>query len=162
MPSVLNNVAPSGLCPQFLLSASRTCKGAVPRLTSAPTVLPKDNHSRHQPFRFNFLQTQPHQIFGKIRISASAAVSPAVYKKNYRNLIELVGSPEQQAVDFFRYYTETYPGRRLAVAYNGQISREMLAVAKEIQHLFTKVGQGSYLLLIPASLTERPSDRANG
>ena len=70
--------------------------------------------------------------------------SPAVYKKNYRSLIEFVGSPEQQAADFFRYYTETYPGRRLAVAYNGQYP-EMLAVAKEIQHLFTKAGQGSRL-----------------
>lgn len=70
--------------------------------------------------------------------------SRALYQTVHRGPVELVGYSEQQAVDFFRYYAETYADRKLAVVYDGS-NPEMTDIAKEIQHHFTKAGLGEKL-----------------
>ena len=67
-------------------------------------------------------------------------VSSSIKSQNYKGLVKMVGYKTRQAGDFFNFYQEHFPDRKVALIYDRN-NKDVVDVAAELQKLFTDSGK---------------------
>lgn len=68
------------------------------------------------------------------------AVSSSLKSDKYKGLVKMVGYKTRQAGDFFNFYQEHFPDRKVALIYDRN-NKDVVEVAAAVQKLFTDAGK---------------------
>lgn len=68
------------------------------------------------------------------------AVSSSIKTDSYKGLVKMVGYKTRQAGDFFNFYQEHFPDRKVALIYDRN-NKDVVEVAAAVQKLFTDAGK---------------------
>ncbi len=69
-------------------------------------------------------------------------VSSSVKSQNYKGLVKMVGYKTRQAGDFFNFYQQHFPDRKVALIYDRN-DKDVVDVAASLQKLFTDAGKNA-------------------
>ncbi|MBO5443292.1 MAG: ABC transporter substrate-binding protein [Alphaproteobacteria bacterium] len=72
------------------------------------------------------------------------ALSESDAKESHKGLVKMVGYKDNQAKDFFKYYTQAFEGQKVAIIYDSGI-RSIVDLAASVQSEFRKAGVSSLL-----------------
>jgi len=70
------------------------------------------------------------------------SVSSSIKSQNYKGLVKMVGYKTRQAGDFFNFYQEHFPDRKVALIYDRN-NKDAVEVAAELQRLFDTAGKAA-------------------
>lgn len=78
---------------------------------------------------------------GILQIIPTSA-SSSIKSENHKGLVKMVGYKTRQAGDFFNFYQEHFPDRKVALIYDRN-NKDVVDVAAELQKLFTDSGKAA-------------------
>ena len=86
--------------------------------------------------------TQVANIYAKAKILQIVPTSVSGYEigNKPQSMLSLVGTSEQQSLDFFKFYLKNFDMQKLALVYDGK-NKEIVGVAAALQEEFFKAGK---------------------